>query len=224
MRLGVLLDERLDSVRTRRDPCAAVEPGSGIGFVTRHGDGRASLQRKRDHTRRAAGLKFQFFRKRRHGHAQGGVRSLRSGSGITDVFYFGVRVGGAGDHPLVLAVPPGVGDHAVSGRKGSGGNRGVADTGLRGGVGIRSLAEPRAFFDQALEAAGPLTEEFVHIVGAHLVHDQEHNELWPGRRFCRLGNCHAKRRSLTGRTGRKQYGSGEKNCRGHRRAGQKSTL
>src|SRR5256885_8521537 len=23
------------------------------------------------------------------------------------VFYFGVRVGGAGDHPLVLAVPPG---------------------------------------------------------------------------------------------------------------------
>src|SRR5258708_14735856 len=106
MRLGLLLDESRCAVGARSDPGATVEPGGGIGFVTGHGERGASLQRKRNHARSSASLKLQFFRKRRHGHAPRSVRTLRSGSGITNVFYLGVRVGGTRDHFLILAVPP----------------------------------------------------------------------------------------------------------------------
>src|SRR5207249_7750991 len=80
MRLGLLLDERLRAIDARSDPQAAVEPGGGVGFVSSHGYGGASLQRKRDHARRAAGLKCQFLRESRHGHAPSSIRALWTGA------------------------------------------------------------------------------------------------------------------------------------------------
>jgi len=41
--------------------------------------------------------------------------------------------------------------------------------------------EPCAFVDQAAKTAGPLMEEFVDVVAAHLVYDQEDHEFGTGR-------------------------------------------
>src|SRR5438270_13586207 len=91
--------------------------------------------------------------------------------------------GGASYEFLRIAVPPGVGDHAVGGGKGAGGDGGVAHAGFRGGVGEGSVAEPRTFFDEALQAPGPLKTKLVDIVGAHLVDDQEDHEFRSGGRL-----------------------------------------
>ena len=207
MRLSLLFDERQSAVGARGNPCAAVKPGGGIGSVSSHGDGRARLQRKRHDARSAAALKLQFFGKRGHRHAPGGVSAFRSGAGITNVLYARIRVFRAGHHALVLAVPPSVCDHSVGCGKCSGGNRGVAHASFRGGVGIGSVAEPRAFLDQTLEASGPLTEEFVHVVAAHLVDHQEYDQ--PGH-FWRLRSC----RAIAGRDAQNKRNA--QKCRRHR--------
>ena len=59
----------------------------------------------------------------------------------------------------------------------------MADAGFGGGIGVGGIAEPGAFVNQALEAAGPLGEEFVDVVGAHLIDDEENDELGLRRRF-----------------------------------------
>src|SRR2546421_8137477 len=93
MRLGLLLYKRLSAIWARSDPRATVEPSGSVGFVSGHGEGGASFQRERHDTRRSADLKFQFFRKRRHGHAPSRIRALRSGTCVTNVLYFGIGVG-----------------------------------------------------------------------------------------------------------------------------------
>ena len=55
----------------------------------------------------------------------------------------------------------------------------MAGAGFRGGIRIGGVAEPRTFFDEALEATGPLEAELVHVVGAHLIDDEENNEFGP---------------------------------------------
>ncbi len=117
VRLGLLLDEWLGAVGAGSDPGSAVEPGDRISFVSCHGDGGAGFQGKRHNARRSAGLKFQFLGKGGHGHTPGGVCAFGSSAGVADVFHVGIRVGGAGDHFLFFAVPPGVGDHAMGGGK-----------------------------------------------------------------------------------------------------------
>ncbi len=177
MRLCLLFDERLRAVGARGYPGTAVEPGGGVGFVSGHGDSRAGLQGKGHDARCSTGLKLQFLGKGRHGHPPGRVSAFRSGAGIAGVFYAGIRVGGAGHHFLFLAVPPGVGDHPVGCGKCSGRDSGVADASFRGGVGKGRVAEPCTFLDEALKAAGPLTEKFVQVVAAHLVHHQQDHQL-----------------------------------------------
>jgi hypothetical protein len=43
--------------------------------------------------------------------------------------------------------------------------------------------EPRAFVDQAAKTAGPLMKEFVDVVAAHLVYDEQDYEFGTGGRF-----------------------------------------
>ena len=100
----------------------------------------------------------------------------------------------------------------------------MANAGFRCGIRISSVPKPRAFFDQALEAAGPLEEELVHVVAAHLVHDQEHDELGFGGCSRRLGSCRARRQGL-GRGGRhKRNAASEKSCCHHRCAPQETAI
>src|SRR5260370_39676395 len=97
-----------------------------------HGQGGAGLEGKRKDARCAAGLKLQLFRKGGHSHAPGGVSPFRSGASIADVLNAGIGVGGASNHLLFFAVPPSVGDYAVSRGKSSGWNGGGAEPGFRG--------------------------------------------------------------------------------------------
>ena len=53
----------------------------------------------------------------------------------------------------------------------------MADAGFGCGVGICGGAIPGAFIDKAFEAAGPLVAEFVDVVAAHLVDDEEDDEF-----------------------------------------------
>jgi hypothetical protein len=53
----------------------------------------------------------------------------------------------------------------------------VAYTRFGGSVRVGGVAEPSAFIDQAAQAAGPLRKEFVYIIAAHLVDDEEHDEF-----------------------------------------------
>jgi hypothetical protein len=63
----------------------------------------------------------------------------------------------------------------------------VADAGFRSGVRVGGVAKPRAFLNQSLEAAGPLAAELVDVVAAHLVDDEEDDELGALRGFWGLG-------------------------------------
>ena len=71
----------------------------------------------------------------------------------------------------------------------------MADAGLGCGVGVGCLVEPRAFVDQAAKTTGPLMPEFVDVVAAHLVHDEQDHEFGTGGRFrCGSGGRSAGRR------------------------------
>ena len=79
---------------------------------------------------------------------------------------------------MLLAVPPFIGDHAVSGGKCAGGNGGVAHTSFGARIRIGSFVKPSAFVHQTFEAASPLMLKFIDIVAAHLVDHDNHHELW----------------------------------------------
>jgi hypothetical protein len=175
MRLCILLNEWHGAVGARSHPPAAIEPGSRIRFVPRHGDRGARFQGKGDHAGGTAGLKFQFFGERWHEHAPRRVATLSRGAGITGVL--GVGVGRARHHLLRVAVPPGVGNHSVRRWESSSGNGGVPDASFRGRVGIGCIAKPSPFIDQPLQAAGPLAPKFVDVIAAHLVDHEEHDQL-----------------------------------------------
>ena len=53
----------------------------------------------------------------------------------------------------------------------------MADAGLGRGVGVGCFAEPGALVDQAAETTSPLMQEFVDVVAAHLVDDEQHDEF-----------------------------------------------
>ena len=53
----------------------------------------------------------------------------------------------------------------------------MADAGFGGGVRIGGGGEPGAFIDEAFKTAGPLVAEFVDVVAAHLVDDEEDDEF-----------------------------------------------
>src|SRR6266849_7755823 len=59
----------------------------------------------------------------------------------------------------------------------------MADAGLGCGVGIGCLVEPRAFVDEAAKTPGPLMQEFVDVVAAHLVYDEQDHEFGTVGRF-----------------------------------------
>src|ERR1700682_4332192 len=54
---------------------------------------------------------------------------------------------------------------------------------FRCGVAVGGVAGTGTFIDQTTYAAGPLRQEFVNIVAAHLVHDEEHDKFGARRRF-----------------------------------------
>jgi hypothetical protein len=71
--------------------------------------------------------------------------------------------------------------HAVF-RKRAGSDRGVAGAGDGVQIGVRGARKPRAFGDEPFQAGGPFTLKMVHVVGAHLIDDDQHRKFrWIGR-------------------------------------------
>ena len=138
----------------------------------------AGLQRKGDDTRWLDRLILELVGECGNEHFVDGVAAVGGVAAVADAFH--VWIGGAGDIFLLLAIPPFVGDHAVRCGESAGGNRGVANAGFRGSVGICRVVKPSAVIDEALEAAGPVGAEFVDIVAAHLVDDQDDDEFGAG--------------------------------------------
>jgi hypothetical protein len=171
----MILDKRHGAVGARSHPPAGVEPGGRIAFVPGHGNRGSRFQRKRHHARCPASLKFQLLGKRRDQHAHRRIAAFCWCAGIARIFR--VRVGRAGHHLLRFSVPPGVGDHSVGCGKSAGRDGGMADAGFGGGVRKGRVAKPRAFIDQSFQAARPLAAEFVDVVAAHLVDNQEDHEF-----------------------------------------------
>ena len=120
--------------------------------------------------RRTAGLEFQLFSKRRNLHSPSGISALGAGTCVTCILDVGIRC--ARHHFLRVAVPPGVGHHSMRRRKRACRNRCVPHAGFRRGIGIRGVAEPRAFLYKPLQSSSPLPSKFVHVIRAHLVHHQ----------------------------------------------------
>src|SRR5882757_8066771 len=193
MRFGILIDERRRAVDAGGYPAASISPGDGIGFVAGHGNCSARFKGKGDHACGAIGLEFQLLGKAGNLHAPSAVASLCCNPSVPNVF--GIGIGGASHHLAALAIQPAIGYHSVRCREASGGNSGMADARLGCGVGIGGLVEPRAFVDQAAQTAGPLMEEFVDVVAAHLVHHEQDHEFGTGGRLrCGSGGGSAGRR------------------------------
>jgi len=100
----------------------------------------------------------------------------------------------------------------------------MADTGFRGGVGVGGVAEPSAFFSETFESACPLGEEFVDVIGAHLIDDEKYDELGLGGGWGRLRSRRAQRWGLGRGSLHQQDAASEKYRRRKRLALQKGTL
>src|SRR6266481_8638863 len=181
MGFSILLDEGHRAIDAGGYPAASVGPSDGIGFVAGHRDRGACFEGKGDHACGAIGLEFQFLGKAGNLHAPSTVASLCCNPSVPNVL--GVGIGAASHHLAALAIQPAIGYHSVRCREAPGGNSGMADAGLSCGVGIGCLVEPRAFVDQAAKTAVPLMEEFVDVVAAHLVYNEEDHGFGTGGSF-----------------------------------------
>jgi hypothetical protein len=139
-------------------------------------DRAACFRRQRDDARRALGA--HHVRERLYLQTVAAVPFLAGAvvSQIGDAGIFSAR-----HLPSRLAIPPLIAGDAMHVRKRARRDRGMA--GARHGlqIWICGVAEPRALFDEALESAAPVALEPLDVIGAHLIDDQHHDQLWSGR-------------------------------------------
>ena len=149
------------------------EPGRRVGAVSSEHDGAAILERQCHDV--SAAFSSHEIGERRHGELMRAVAAFHR-LAVADVVR--VAVGRTGHLAPGVAIPPGILNDAVRAWKRSRRHRRM--TGARHGrqVRIGRAPEPGAARDHPLETAGPFRLKPIDVIGAHLIHDEQHRQFW----------------------------------------------
>ena len=164
-----------------RPDVAGVEPGDGIGALSRQWHCGAGLHGECGHARRRVLLQTQLVSQRRD-QQRAWAMLLACARAVGDGRHAGVR--GAAHAASGHWVPPAVQQDAVRGRDGAGRDGRMPGAGQRAEIGDLGLPEDGALVEEPAQPGRPLAAVPLESVGAHLVHGQDHDER-RRRRLCK---------------------------------------